>query len=290
MKVRRWVAAGVVFGVLWVFIRGASLTVDSLVTNFLVGTAVGLPVAYVFRRLYEEELDVGRSLGVVPSLVFYLAAFVREVFVANLDVTYRVLAPGMPLEPQVILVPLRVQTPLGVTVIANSINITPGTLALDHDPDENVLYVHGIDGRDPEAIVRPIRRWEDYALVIFDEERSPDDPPPEIVVHPPGHVPEPRTIVLDRPDDLGTGVTTTDEDRESREDHENHKSRENRENHEGSDNRENENTREESTMTDESDEREDDEDERGEDEEASGEGGEQESVGENDSGGEGDGR
>jgi multicomponent Na+:H+ antiporter subunit E len=28
-------------------------------------------------------------------------------------------------------------------------------------------------------VVEPIRTWEDYALVIFDEERKPGDPVPE---------------------------------------------------------------------------------------------------------------
>lgn len=215
LTIRRWIGAGALFGILWVFVRGASLTVESVLANFLVGTAVGLPVAYIFRRLYEEELDVSQSLVALPYVVLYVAVFVKEILVANVDVTYRVLAPSMPLEPQVILVPLRVETELGVTTIANSISLTPGTVTLDHDPDGNVLYVHGIDGRDPEAIVEPIRQWENYALAIFDEERSPEDPPPEITVHPPDHAAEPAAFVLehltDDRDEDGESLSDTDE-------------------------------------------------------------------------------
>jgi len=216
LSVRRWVAAGTLFGVLWMFVRGVSLTPRSLLTTFLVGLGVGMPVAYVFRRLYDEQFDVIRSLRALPAIFLYLIAFTREIIVANIDVTYRVLAPGMPLRPQVILVPLRVQTDLGVTTIANSITITPGTLTLDYDPDGNALYVHGIDGRDPDSIVEPIRQWEDYALVIFNEERSPSDPAPDIRVHPPGYPPEPKT---DEPEPLETmldeerGDSNTEESR-----------------------------------------------------------------------------
>lgn len=192
MIVRRWAVAGVLFAVIWVFTRGSAVTPSALAANFLVGLAVGLPVAYVFRRLYLEEFDVTRSITTVPYAVRYVAIFLKEILVANVDVTYRVLAPGMPLEPQVILVPLRVETDLGVTTIANSISLTPGTVTLDHDPDRNALYVHGIDGRDPAAMAEPIRLWEDLALVIFDEEASPDDPAPPITVHPPGWPPEPK--------------------------------------------------------------------------------------------------
>jgi len=141
--------------------------------QFLFGLVVGMPIAFVFRRLYGEGIDLRRTLRSIPYAFLYVALFIRrEVVVGNVDVTYRVLAPSQPIEPEVILISLRVRTDLGVTTIANSITITPGTITLDYDEAENALYVHVIDGRDPEAIVRPIRNWEDYALRIFDEELS----------------------------------------------------------------------------------------------------------------------
>jgi multicomponent Na+:H+ antiporter subunit E len=199
VKTRRWIVAGLLFGVIWIFVRGASITPRSLLAHFLVGTTVGLSVAFVFRRLYDEEISLGNVFLAVPYVILYVLVFLREVIVANLDVAYRVLVPGLPLEPQVILVPLRVETELGITTIANSITITPGTITLDHDVDENALYVHAIDGRDIEEVVEPIRQWEDYALVIFDEPKSPDDPAPEITIHPPDHPPEPKTMTAMKP-------------------------------------------------------------------------------------------
>ncbi|MFA9518670.1 Na+/H+ antiporter subunit E [Halopenitus sp. H-Gu1] len=182
---RSWPVAGVLFGVLWVFVHGPPLTLQSLVGSLLVGLAVGFPMAYLFRRLYGDTVDLRRSIRGVPYTILYLLTFIREAVVASLDVTYRVLAPSGPVEPEVILIPLRVQTDLGVTTIANSITMTPGSLTLDYDPDENALYVHVIDGSDPKDIVDPIRAWENYALVIFDEELSPDDPAPDFAVYPP---------------------------------------------------------------------------------------------------------
>jgi len=194
--IRRWPVTGVLFGGLWVFVRGPTFTADAILGQFLVGLAVGFPIAYVFRRLYAEGLDPRQTLRSIPSVVGYTAIFAREVVVANLDVAYRVLVPGNRLEPEVILVPLRVQTDLGITTIANSITITPGTITLDHDPEENALYVHSIDGSDLESVVEPIRAWERYALVIFDEERDPDDPAPPIQNTPADEPPRPKRAPL----------------------------------------------------------------------------------------------
>ncbi|MFD1561968.1 Na+/H+ antiporter subunit E [Haloarchaeobius amylolyticus] len=182
MRVRTWPVVGVVFAVLWVFVRGLPLTPVSVVRGLLAGLLVGLPVAFVFRRLYSKQLDLGRWMRALPYAGLYLGAFIWELLRANVDVAYRVLSPGMPIEPEVILVPLRVESDVAITVIANSITITPGTVTLDYDDETNALYVHGVDGRDPEAIAEPIRTWEDYALELFNEAASPSDPPPDIVV------------------------------------------------------------------------------------------------------------
>ncbi len=182
---RTWPTAGALFGVLWVFVRGPPLAVDALLGSLLVGLAVGVPLAYVFRRLYAEVVNLRRSFRGIPYAALYILTFVREALESSVDVTYRVLAPSQPIEPEVILIPLRVRTDLGVTTIANSITMTPGSLTLDYDPEQNAVYVHVIDGSDPEDIVDPIRVWEDYALVIFDEELSPGDPAPSFAVYPP---------------------------------------------------------------------------------------------------------
>lgn len=210
---RRWPVAGVLFGVLWLFVRGVDLTVDAVLAQLLTGVLIGLPVAFLFRRLYDEGIDIGDTLGSLPYGLLYVLTFAREVVVANLDVTYRVLSPAMPIEPEVMYVPLRVQTDIGVTTIANSITLTPGTITLDHDPDGNALYVHVIDGRDPDQIVEPIRLWENYALRIFDEALSPDDPAPSIRMTPDDAPPEPKNVPPSiEALDMGRGPPPMDDD------------------------------------------------------------------------------
>jgi multicomponent Na+:H+ antiporter subunit E len=177
MRVRRWLVTGVVLAVLWLFVRGVALTPIRLVEEFVIGLLVGVPIAFVFRRFYGRDVAVGR-LRAVPYAVVYIVLFLWELLTANVDVAYRVLAPSMPIEPDVVEVPLRVETDMAVTTIANSITLTPGTLTMDYDETTNSLYVHGITGANREAVVEPIRRWEDYALRIFDEEANPGDPTP----------------------------------------------------------------------------------------------------------------
>ena len=175
---RRWPVFGVALGVLWLFVRGAPPTPEGLLAEFIPGLAFGLPVAYLLRNFYAPTVDLTGAVRSFPALVAYGLLFGKELVTANVDVAYRVLAPSMPIEPAVVEVPLRVQSDLAITTIANSITLTPGTLTMDYDDDTNTLYVHAISGADREAVVDPIRSWEEYALRIFGEERDPGDPVP----------------------------------------------------------------------------------------------------------------
>lgn len=175
---RRWPAIGLLLAVLWVLVRGITLEPATIAGELLIGVAVGFPLAFVFRRFYRRDFAGLDVLMAVPAMVIYVVLFLKELVTANVDVAYRVLAPSMPIRPQVIEIPLRVQTDLAITTLANSITLTPGTLSMDYDEERNALYVHAIWGENRDAVVTPIRQWEGYALRIFDEERTPDDPVP----------------------------------------------------------------------------------------------------------------
>jgi multicomponent Na+:H+ antiporter subunit E len=176
---RKWPLTGVVLAVLWLFVRGVTAGPDFTATlsnvggEFLIGLLVGWPTAYALRRYYADEFAVEGNLRVVPAALAFLGTFLYELLTANVDVAYRVLAPSMPIDPDVVAVPLRVESDVAITTIANSITLTPGTLTMDHDAETNTLYVHAIAAEDLESVLGPIRQWEDSALVVF-EGRDPD--------------------------------------------------------------------------------------------------------------------
>ena len=179
---RKWPLIGVALAVLWLFVRGVALEPSRILGEFLIGLVVGMPVALVFRRMYADDVSVSRAARATPYALLYFGVFAKELLTANVDVAYRTLAPDPGLEPDVVVVPLRVRSDAAITTLANSITLTPGTLTMDYDEETNALYVHGITGRNREDVVDPIRTWEEYALVIFDEEGKPGDPIPELPV------------------------------------------------------------------------------------------------------------
>ena len=70
------------------------------------------------------------------------AYFLYELTVSSLQVAWDVITPGHRSRPGIIAVPLDLEEPIQITVLANLISLTPGTLSLDVSPDGKTLYVH----------------------------------------------------------------------------------------------------------------------------------------------------
>ncbi len=135
------------------------------------GAAAALLAAAVMREITVRGF--GRWLQ--PARYFwalvYLFVFVYYVVKANLDMAYRVLHPKMPIRPGIVKVRSSLRTPSGLTALANSITLTPGTLTVEALPD-GVFYVHWINVRSTdgdEAARQILGRFEWFIKKIFEQ-------------------------------------------------------------------------------------------------------------------------
>jgi multicomponent Na+:H+ antiporter subunit E len=82
--------------------------------------------------------------------------FIYELVLSAWRVAVIVLSPRMDLKPGIIAYPLKVDRDFEITILANLITLTPGTLSVDVSDDRRILYVHAIDASDPDATKRDI--------------------------------------------------------------------------------------------------------------------------------------
>lgn len=132
----------------WVGVTG-----DVSPANLMLGFALGFLVLVVMRQAVGLP-DYGRRTARVIGLLLY---FARELVTANVRVAYDVITPTLYMRPAVIAVPLDARSDIEITLLANMITLTPGTLALDVSVDRSTLYVHAMYGEDPEAVRRSIK-------------------------------------------------------------------------------------------------------------------------------------
>ena len=162
---KRYLLYSIPLALMWCFVQG-SLTVP----NFLFGMVLGPVVIRPFKPLYTwEKVSFTTELRRIPQLLRYFAVLIVEILKANIMVAKIVLKPKLDLKPGIIAVPLRTKTDVGITAIANTITLTPGTLTMDISDDGTVAYVHAIDATDPQGICDSIRDdLESYVLEAFE--------------------------------------------------------------------------------------------------------------------------
>ncbi len=151
-----------VLALVWCFLSGAIN-----LANFLVGLIMGGVTTVLFRPFFPWRASLPRLLRKTPAFFRYAARLMFEIVKANFQVVYLLFHPKMPIRPGIIAMATRHRSPLGTTLLANSITLTPGTLTMDVSPDGRTLYIHTLDISDPEEVREGIRRGlEDYTLEV----------------------------------------------------------------------------------------------------------------------------
>ena len=85
----------------------------------------------------------------------FLVILTREVVLASISVTKLALGPLERLRSGFVALELEAESDLEITVFANSITLTPGTITVHVDPRRRVLVMHAIDiGHSPEELRR----------------------------------------------------------------------------------------------------------------------------------------
>lgn len=92
---------------------------------------VSCVVAVLLTRRMLKSGPVEATPARWARIILYIPWIMWEIWKANIDVVKIVLNPAMPISPRLIRVKGTQKTDLGLTLYANSITLTPGTITLD---------------------------------------------------------------------------------------------------------------------------------------------------------------
>jgi multicomponent K+:H+ antiporter subunit E len=133
--------------------------------HVLLGLFLGWLIPLVTRAYWPEPVRIRRP-GVMLRL---FGVFMYDVLVANVVVARLIVAGPNGLRPAFVTVPLTLRSDLGVSLLANIICLTPGTVSARLSADRLSLVVHTLDTDDPVQLVADIKaRYEQPLLEIFE--------------------------------------------------------------------------------------------------------------------------
>jgi len=141
---------------IWVAITG-----DFQFLNYVFGFMLSFLILYVITK----GRGSAKYFKIVPKLLSFVLYFLWELLRANLQVAYDVVTPTFYMKPGIVRVPLDAETNLEITLLANLITLTPGTLSLDVSDDRKVLYVHAMYLSDKQKFIDSIKNGFEKRLL-----------------------------------------------------------------------------------------------------------------------------
>lgn len=155
------ILGNIILPLVWMALTGAFTF-----ANFAVGFAISTLALWLISSPADVTLIV--YMARFWRFIGFFFFFVWELLMANLRVAYEVLTPGYQMRAAIIAIPLDADSDLQITVLANLITLTPGTLSLDVSPDRKMLYIHAMHVQDVQKFRQNIKqRMERRVMEVF---------------------------------------------------------------------------------------------------------------------------
>ena len=132
----------------------AAATGSFTLPNLLLGALVGGAGLFVIRGYVSRPNVLPRALRIISLALL----FIRELVLSALRVARLVIRADLNahIRPAIVAFPLTATSDAEITLLANLITLTPGTLSVDVSEDRRLLYIHVIHLTDRDVFIRDI--------------------------------------------------------------------------------------------------------------------------------------
>lgn len=144
----------------------AAVTSSFTLPNLLLGALISGAALFVVRQYVSRPHLLPRAWRIASLLLL----FIRELVMSALRVARLVIRPDLNahIRPAIIAFPLSLKRPGEITLLANLITLTPGTLSVEVSEDQRFIYIHAIHVTDRAAFIKEIADgFEKQVMEVF---------------------------------------------------------------------------------------------------------------------------
>ncbi|MNJ33369.1 Na(+)/H(+) antiporter subunit E [compost metagenome] len=142
--------------IIWMFLNN-----DWSSASFVVGYIIGMVLIGLLGRLWPNDFYMKKVWAILKLLVL----FIKELFKSSFTVIGQVIAPKLNIRPGIFAYTTELKSDWEVTLLANLITLTPGTLTLDVSREGSILYIHAMDIDDVDVLCSQIRSTFERAIM-----------------------------------------------------------------------------------------------------------------------------
>jgi len=129
--------------------------------TFIIGYLLGLLILMVFRHFFNDRFYLLRVYAVIKLILL----FFRELLLSNIAVLKVILKPRLTITPGIFALETKLTKDWEITILANLITLTPGTLVLNISDDNKTLYIHAMDLADKQEAIDSIKNTFERAIM-----------------------------------------------------------------------------------------------------------------------------
>jgi multicomponent Na+:H+ antiporter subunit E len=132
----------------FVFLYGFWVLLSGYFTAFLLVAGAGSAVAALLLAHRMHILDrEGQPIHLaIPAVFTYWPWLIKEIILSGWNVTWRILHPQLPITPTMARFAPTQKTDVGLVIHANSITLTPGTIAVEVGRGEILVHALTAEG------------------------------------------------------------------------------------------------------------------------------------------------
>ena len=131
MEIKSRIAVFILAFLVWL-----ALTHISDLQEVITGFFVAIMVAWIAGKFFITTNKQKRTLHRFLAAFLYLFKFLWEMVKANFHVAYIVIHPMLPVKPGIVKIRTKLTKDSAITILTNSITLTPGTLTVDLNPEK----------------------------------------------------------------------------------------------------------------------------------------------------------
>ncbi|ARI76987.1 Na+/H+ antiporter subunit E [Halobacillus mangrovi] len=150
------IVINIIIAVMWMF-----LSESYAFSTFFVGYLLGIGLLFILQRFIPDSFYMKR----VWKFIKLILLFIRELVLSNLDIVKLVYKPKLDIQPGIFALPIDLKSNFEITLLANLITLTPGTLSIAVSEDHTKIYIHAMDIPDVEQSINDIKETFEKAIM-----------------------------------------------------------------------------------------------------------------------------
>ncbi|AVQ99443.1 Na+/H+ antiporter subunit E [Oceanobacillus sp. M65] len=150
------IVINLIIAFLWMF-----LSESYSAPSFIAGYLLGILLLFLLRRFVPDTFYLRRIYKIGALLLL----FIKELLSSNWEIVKLVYKPKQDFEPGIFALPIDVKSNWEITLLANLISLTPGTLSVAISRDNTKIFIHAMHIQDSEEAISSIKNTFEKAIL-----------------------------------------------------------------------------------------------------------------------------